>query len=407
MVDRKTMTHTVLIGQPGTEHNIQRKGVRIDACISVRSDISILPISVIKQVYQKKPLPYREGTWVCTNWGDGAAVPIVVGVEITSSHIACAQIDCIAVEDDRGIVIGNDVLKQLGLRVTLDYKQNQVLLDSYSWQTFEKEAAALYRALGAVVRHNVNLAGFQIDLRVEETTPSKQRIRLAVECKFYKERIGNRIVSDFGRVVSTLKESGVIDKGVIVASSGFTQDAYLVAEKTNLELLTIDDLRQAVTEQGISLPVVAPGKPSKPAARKSLKTRKEGKQIFVLMPFSSGLEDVYHLGIREVVAKLGASCERADEIEYVGGVVEKIYDSIKNADLVVAEITTPNPNVYYELGYAHALGIPVILLTQNAQATPFDLRGYRHIIYSSILDIRDKLDRLMRTLIELDNEIDE
>jgi hypothetical protein len=261
--------------------------------------------------------------------------------------------------------------------------------------SFEEEVAAIYRSLGATVKQNVNLAGLQIDMVVEETTPSKQHLRIAVECKFYKDHVGNRIVNDFSRVVQTLKQSGLIDKGIIVSSSGFTQDARLVAEKMGIDLITVDDLKQAISDRGIELPTVPAGKPKKPPTPSLPKRIKPIPRIFIIMPFTPELDDVYHLGIREVVAKVGGSCERADEMQHVGGIVEKIYDSIKGADIIIAELTAANPNVYYEVGFAHALGKPVILLTRNIQNTPFDLRVYNHVIYSSIVDLRDRLDRML------------
>ncbi len=60
------------------------------------------------------------------------------------------------------------------------------------WRTFENDISQLYRKLGAEVKQNVNLAGFQIDIYVEEDTPSKTKIRSAVECKFYKDKVGKQ-----------------------------------------------------------------------------------------------------------------------------------------------------------------------------------------------------------------------
>ncbi|RLG32813.1 hypothetical protein DRN98_04765, partial [Methanosarcinales archaeon] len=193
-------------------------------------------------------------------------------------------------------------------------------------------------------------------------------------------------------------ENKLVDKGVLVAASGFTQEAFIVAEKTGIELLTIDDLRQTLVERGATIPFISSKIQPRPFLREVPKRKR--LKVFVVMPFKPEFDDIYYLGIQEVVAKMGGVCERADEIEYVGGVIEKIYDSIKTADLIIGEITTPNPNVYYEIGFAHALGKPVILLTKNVGNTPFDLRGYRHVIYSNIVDLRSRLENLLRTLVE-------
>jgi len=386
----------VFIAQPGSEENIRQKGLRIDALVDSGADISIVPTTVSEQVYDRKLVPY--GFVEVSTLGGRQhlrTVPLTIGVETSRGDLICVQIDCLVSEQYEITTIGNDVLTQLGLKVTLDYKQKKVLLESYNWMSFEEEVAAIYRSLGATVKQNVNLAGLQIDMVVEETTPSKQHLRIAVECKFYKDHVGNRIVNDFSRVVQTLKQSGLIDKGIIVSSSGFTQDARLVAEKMGIDLITVDDLKQAISDRGIELPTVPAGKPKKPPAPSLPKRIKRIPRIFIIMPFTPELDDVYHLGIREVVAKVGGSCERADEMQHVGGIVEKIYDSIKGADIIIAELTAANPNVYYEVGFAHALGKPVILLTRNIQNTPFDLRVYNHVIYSSIVDLRERLDRML------------
>lgn len=389
----------VFIAQPGSEEKIREKGLRIEAMVDSGADISVVPSTIREQIYGHEFVPYRDiEVSMLSGIQRVRTIPLTIGIETSSGDLVCAQIDCIVLEDYEITTIGNDVLTQLGLKVTLDYKQEKILLESYNWMSFEEEVAAIYRSLGATVKQNVNLAGFQIDMVVEETTPSKQHLHIAVECKFYKDQVGNRIVNDFSRIVDTLKQSSNIDKGIIVSSSGFTQDARLVAEKMGIGLLTINDLRQVIADRGIKMPIVPTGKPEKPPMPSLPKRTERTLRIFVMMPFTAELADVYHLGIREVVANIGGSCERADGIQHVGGIIEKIYNSIKGADIIIAELTVPNPNVYYEVGFAHALGKPVILLTRNIQNTPFDLRGYNHVIYSSIVDLRERLDRMLRQI---------
>jgi hypothetical protein len=406
-MEKNRIELSVFIAQPGSEEKIREKGLRIKAMVDSGAEISVVPATIPEQVYGRKFIPYG---FIALSTLSGTqrlqTVPLTIGIETSSGDLVCAQLDCIAIERCEIATIGNDVLTQLGLKVTLDYKQKKALFESYNWMNFEEEVAAIYRSLGATVKQNVNLAGFQIDMVVEETTSSKQCLRFAIECKFYRDRIGNRIVNDFGRIVDTLKQSSYVDKGIIISSSGFTQDARLVAERLGIDLLTIDDIRQVITDRDIKMPIVPLGKPKKPPMPFLPKRAKRTLRIFVMMPFAPELDDVYHLGIREVVAKVGGSCERADEIHHVGGIIEKIYDSIKGSDIIIAELTVPNPNVYYEVGFAHALGKPVILLTRNIQNTPFDLRGYNHVIYSSIVDLRERLDPMLRQIMNQNGEVE-
>jgi DNA-binding response OmpR family regulator len=103
--------------------------------------------------------------------------------------------------------------------------------------------------------------------------------------------------------------------------------------------------------------------------------------VFVLMPFDKEFKEIYQLAIKEPLVHKGLYCERADEVQSVGGIMEQVYSRIKRARFIVADMTGRNPNVYYEVGYAHAIGKDVILLTQETEDIPFDLRGYRHIVH--------------------------
>jgi hypothetical protein len=109
--------------------------------------------------------------------------------------------------------------------------------------------------------------------------------------------------------------------------------------------------------------------------------------VFVLMPFSDAFTDVYELGIKAACEDAGAYCERVDEQIFVGSILERVYNQIAKADIIVAEMTGRNPNVFYETGYAHALNKRVILLTQNTDDIPFDLKHYPHIVYGSKISV--------------------
>jgi hypothetical protein len=116
--------------------------------------------------------------------------------------------------------------------------------------------------------------------------------------------------------------------------------------------------------------------------------------VFVLMPFRDEFKDVYEVGIKQACSDAGAYCERVDEQMFEERIVERIYNQIAKADVVVADMTGQNPNVFYEVGYAHALAKRTILLTQKAADIPFDLKHYPHIIYGgSITDLRAELEK--------------
>src|SRR4051795_5153611 len=117
--------------------------------------------------------------------------------------------------------------------------------------------------------------------------------------------------------------------------------------------------------------------------------------IFVLMPFDAVFNDVYQLGIKEACETAGAYCERLDEQIFYQNIIERIYVQIAKADLIIADMTGRNANVFYEVGYAHALNKKVILLTRDPSNIPFGLKNYPHLTYadirSLISDLRGRL----------------
>lgn len=105
--------------------------------------------------------------------------------------------------------------------------------------------------------------------------------------------------------------------------------------------------------------------------------------IFVLMPFDEKFDDIYKFGIKGAAEEVGAYAERVDEQIFTEGILERIFNQINKADLIVADMTGRNPNVFYEVGYAHSLGKIVLLLTQDVDDIPFDLKHRQHIVYGN------------------------
>jgi hypothetical protein len=114
--------------------------------------------------------------------------------------------------------------------------------------------------------------------------------------------------------------------------------------------------------------------------------------VFVLMPFHEDFSDIYKYGIRGAAEDIGAYAERVDDQIFETGILDRIYNQINKADVIVADLTGRNANVFYEVGYAHALGKIVLLLTQSADDIPFDLKHHQHTVYKGkIEDLRTQL----------------
>ncbi len=108
--------------------------------------------------------------------------------------------------------------------------------------------------------------------------------------------------------------------------------------------------------------------------------------IFVLMPFDPEYDDIYKFGIKGAANEVGAYVERLDEQIFSEGMLDRIFNQISRADVIVADMTGRNPNVFYEVGYAHALGKIVILLTQATADIPFDLKHRQHTAYGGSIE---------------------
>lgn len=103
---------------------------------------------------------------------------------------------------------------------------------------------------------------------------------------------------------------------------------------------------------------------------------------FVIMPFRSVYATEYSDVIRPAVETAGLQCVRADEIYSRPHVTADIWRSLRSARVVIAELTGQNTNVFYEVGLAHALGKPVIIITRDEDDVPFDLKALRYLYYS-------------------------
>jgi hypothetical protein len=107
----------------------------------------------------------------------------------------------------------------------------------------------------------------------------------------------------------------------------------------------------------------------------------EAIDVFVVMPFAEKLAPVYCDHIKRVAGSLSLSVKRAKDFFSAHHVMADVWRAICGAQLVIADCTGKNPNVFYEIGMAHTVGKPVILITQKREHVPFDLQDTRYITY--------------------------
>jgi hypothetical protein len=149
-------------------------------------------------------------------------------------------------------------------------------------------------------------------------------------------------------------------------------------------------------------------------------TPPEAKRCFVVMGFGMktdyatgrklDLDKSYRLLIKPVVQSRGLQCVRADEILHSGAIDVPMYRELLTADVVIADLSTANPNALYELGIRHALRPrTTIVISENKLPYPFDLNhisiaGYAHlgeaIDFDEVMRFRDVLGQKLDAVLQ-------
>lgn len=167
-------------------------------------------------------------------------------------------------------------------------------------------------------------------------------------------------------------------------------------EKLDMPQSQLENLR---VSKKIKVQPEQPSTPEKQIEFKQSTVKVNEKLCFIIMPFTDKLNPIYESIIKPVIKDLKLECLRADEIFTSKPIIEDIWDNIKKARFLIADLTERNPNVFYELGLAHALNKEVILLTQDINDVPFDLRHFRIIVYQDSISGADKLKSTLKDFI--------
>jgi hypothetical protein len=109
------------------------------------------------------------------------------------------------------------------------------------------------------------------------------------------------------------------------------------------------------------------------------------RSAFVIMKFAPPFEHLFNQVIKPVADDCHIDAEKADDILGPGMIISDITRRLQEADIVIADVTAENANVFYELGYAHALSKPTILLAEKGKALPFDISGFRTLFYENTI----------------------
>jgi hypothetical protein len=123
-------------------------------------------------------------------------------------------------------------------------------------------------------------------------------------------------------------------------------------------------------------------------------------KAFVVMQFGNEYDNVYKDVVQGVCDDYEVVSLRADDVVGPGLIIADIIREISSAQLIIADITPANPNVYFEVGYALAMNKPTILLARKGTPLPFDLAGFRVLFYEDSIGGKGKLEEGLRRHLE-------
>ena len=124
---------------------------------------------------------------------------------------------------------------------------------------------------------------------------------------------------------------------------------------------------------------------------------------FIIIPFRKELHYFFLFMKQHITEVHGINCFRGDEDVLTVPLLDKIHEYIKNADVIIADCSGRNANVFYELGMAHTLGKKVILITgDELDKEPADVQFYEFIQYELAKDkeFLSLLDKALRKVFE-------
>jgi hypothetical protein len=216
--------------------------------------------------------------------------------------------------------------------------------------------AALAVALAASVIM-IALAGTYVRIRTAGYDAEKGRaelelMRLSLESKLYE--LNHRLMTTESRWMDA--------NHLLLDSQGFATETTSIAENALLS-------GAGLTDEDVQI---------------------DPKLVFVLMPLHPEFQSRFGV-IRGFCNDLGLQALRGDEEFISGEIMRHVLRMIAKARLIVALVDGRNPNVFYELGVAHALGKQVILVSTDVQALPFDLQSRRLVLAKSDEVLKERL----------------
>jgi hypothetical protein len=227
---------------------------------------------------------------------------------------------------------------------------------------------------------------------------------------FYDPRLKAFTTAGLGGIGLCSVRTWTGDRWIINAATG-EKNQLLPNSPYNLRIsakgsnvtLTVNDINTLITTLPFSIPrgqagIWCMGDSDIKISKYSVS--REPEKVFVVMQFTPPYNELYSDVIVPICKEFGLVSVRADETYGPGLVVADIARQIIEAKLIIADITPQNPNVYYEVGYAHALNKQTILIAEKPTQLPFDVSPYRVLFYENTIGGRAKVEAGLRKHLE-------
>lgn len=133
---------------------------------------------------------------------------------------------------------------------------------------------------------------------------------------------------------------------------------------------------------------------------RNMEISEQRPQAFVVMQFTEEFNALFREVIKPTCEAFGYECIRGDDIYRNGLIIDDITASIGEASVVVADITPNNANVFYEVGYSHAIKKPTILLAEKDRELPFDVSAFRTVFYENTIGGKTQVEERLRKHLE-------